>query len=238
MRGMHMFTDLLLKVAMILPPKVQKFAAEKVLDYVFTRIAPIDVSGAENLPEPGVPAIFVCNHLSNLDGPVIRRVLKRQDPYFVAGMKLDNVSLTSMFKNIFKSVDIKPNSPDKEAMKAILGHLKEGESIMIFPEGTRSRSYSLQEGKRGILLIARLSGVPIVPMALTGTDKVLPINPEGEMGAEKVHKGKISLVVGKPFNLPLKLQDESKEDFEKRSMDAIMLSIARMLPKEYRGIYA
>ena len=233
-----MFRKLLLKGAALTPPKFQKFAAEKVLDYVFTRIGRITVEGGENLPDVHEPVIFVCNHLSNLDGPVIRRVLKKHDPVFVAGMKLDNEELTAMFKNVFRSIDIKPNSPDKEAMKAIVRYLKDGQSIMIFPEGTRSRTHSMIDGKRGILLLARISGVRIVPLALTGTEKVLPVNQEGEMGRESLHKGEILLKVGAPYHLPAKEPEESKEDYDRRAMDTIMRSIAVMLPKDYRGIFA
>ncbi|HSP47646.1 MAG TPA: hypothetical protein VLN47_06195, partial [Clostridiaceae bacterium] len=61
-----MFRKLLLKGAALTPPKFQKFAAEKVLDYVFTRIGRITVEGGDNLPDVHEPVIFVCNHLSNL----------------------------------------------------------------------------------------------------------------------------------------------------------------------------
>ena len=82
-------------------------------------------------------------------------------------------------------------------MKEIIGLLKSGQNVMIFPEGTRSRAGSMIEGKRGILLIARLAKVRIVPLAMTGSEKILPIAKDGNMTGEKIHKGTIQVRVGK-----------------------------------------
>ncbi len=93
------------------------------------------------------------------------------------------------------------------------------------------------EGKRGILLIARMTKVRIVPLAMTGSEKVLPINKDGNMTGEKLHKGVINIQVGKPFTLPEKDKEMSKETYDEETMYFIMRQIAKQLPKEYQGVY-
>jgi 1-acyl-sn-glycerol-3-phosphate acyltransferase len=106
--------------------------------------------------------IFICNHLSNSDGLVLNRALKEIDPTFVAGVKLSNNTVTSIGVNVMKTTNIKPNTADKEGLKTIIKLVKQGASLLIFPEGTRSRVSSLIEAKKGIFLIAKMTGAPIV----------------------------------------------------------------------------
>lgn len=106
--------------------------------------------------------IFICNHLSNSDGLVLNRALKEIDPTFVAGVKLSNNTVTSIGVNVMKTTNIKPNTADKEGLKKIIKLVKQGASLLIFPEGTRSRVSSLIEAKKGIFLIAKMTGAPIV----------------------------------------------------------------------------
>jgi 1-acyl-sn-glycerol-3-phosphate acyltransferase len=227
----------LLKALAKAPEGVQKFVAHKGLDYIFTKLVKVELQGEENLPAKDETVIFICNHLSNIDGPALNRVIGDYKPTFVAGQKLTNDPFTGLFKKVFRSINIKPNSPDKAAMKEIIGLLKSGQNVMIFPEGTRSRAGSMIEGKRGILLIARLAKVRIVPLAMTGSEKILPIAKDGNMTGEKIHKGTIQVRVGKPFSVPVKTEEQSKEQYDQDTMDFIMKQIAGMLPEEYRGVY-
>ena len=95
-------------------------------------------------------------------GLVLNRALKEIDPTFVAGVKLSNNTVTSIGVNVMKTTNIKPNTADKEGLKTIIKLVKQGASLLIFPEGTRSRVSSLIEAKKGIFLIAKMIGAPIV----------------------------------------------------------------------------
>ncbi len=228
--------EMLLRILAKMPVGIQKFVAHKALNHIFTKIAEVEVEGKENLPPLDETVIFICNHLSNIDGPALNSLLYPYEPTFVAGMKLTDDPFTGLFKKVFKSINIKPNSPDKAAMKEILSLLKNGSNVVIFPEGTRSRVGSMIEGKRGILLLAKISKVRIIPLAMTGSEKVLPIK-DGDMTGEKLHHGKIIIRVGEGFKLPEKEKDQAKEEYENQVMSLIMGNIAQMLPKSYQGFY-
>lgn len=229
--------NMILKALASSPDSVQRFVAKRGLKYIFTKIATVKLHNRENLPGMEEPILFVCNHLSNIDGPAIQWVLPEYDLTFVAGQKLSNDLFTGLFKKVFKSINIKPNSPDKAAMKEIINLLRSGQNVMIFPEGTRSRVGSMIEGKKGVLLIARMTGAKIVPLGMTGSEKVLPINLDGNMTGEKLHKGTIDIRVGKSFKLPEKTAEQSKEEYDLFALNYIMTRIAELLPREYQGVY-
>ena len=107
---------------------------------------------------------------------------------------------------------------------------------MIFPEGTRSRTGSMIEGKKGFLLMAKLSKAKIVPIALTGTEEFLPIN-DDDMGEENFQTAHVTVRFGDAVYLPEKLKEEDKNQYNERAMVEVMKYIAALLPEKYRGVY-
>lgn len=138
------------KLINILPGKYVTYISKKIVDKYLKKYANINIEGSENLKGIKIPTIFICNHLSNSDGLVLNKVLKEIDPTFVAGVKLSDNALTSLGVNVIKTTNIIPNTADKEGLKKIIKIVRRGESILIFPEGTRSRVGSLIEAKKGI----------------------------------------------------------------------------------------
>lgn len=227
------------KIISILPEKFVKFISTKVLDRYMKKYARINIEGLDNIKDINKPVIYVCNHLSNADALVIKKVLKGIDsPTFVAGVKLSRNVVTNLAIITCKTTNIKPNSPDKEGLKNIISLVKSGESIVIFPEGTRSREKKLNEAKKGILLIAKMAKAPIVPMAINGTEKLYPISEDGDMSSEEFHNADVNVSIGEAFNLITKQEGEDRKSYEERAIKDIMYRIAELLPKEYRGIYA
>lgn len=225
------------KIINILPHKFVKYISKKVIDRYLKKYANIKVEGIENLKGIEKPTIFICNHLSNSDGLVLDKALKEIDPTFVAGVKLSDNAVTSIGVNVIKTTNIMPNSVDKEGLKRIIELVKNGESLLIFPEGTRSRVGSLIEAKKGVLLIARMTGAHIVPIGLSGTEKLLSINEQGDMSAESFDYADVHINIGKQFEFPRRAKKQNKKEYEESTIKYLMKKISALLPEKYRGVY-
>lgn len=221
----------------ILPKWGVKYFARKVLENCLNKNANITVYGSEKLKNIKSPIFFICNHLSNADALVLERALKELDPTFVAGVKLAKNATTNFGIYVFKTTPIKPNSADKEGVVKIINILKNNENVIMFPEGTRSRTQSMNEGFRGIVFIAKMSKATIVPLGLWGTEKLMPIDPNGDMAKESFHPADAFLSIGDAFQLPERQEREEKREYETRALNTMMKSIAELLPEKYRGIY-
>lgn len=227
------------KILRILPEGLFIALAKRIAYGYIKKYANIHIMGQENIDKVSGSKIFVCNHLSNSDGLILSKILKdKYDPYFIAGVKLSNDPVTSLGTKIVKTINIKPNSADKEALTNIIRVVKEGDNIFIFPEGTRSRTGSMIEAKKGIILIAKLTKAPIVPIGIWGSEKLLPINKDGDMAKEKWNHADVHIKIGETIIIPEKEKNEDKHQYENRILNSIMTGIAKQLPKEYRGFYS
>jgi len=118
--------------------------------------------------------------------------------------------------------------PDRKAFRQAEQVLTQGLALVIFPEGTRSRSGQLRHAFPGPALIALRSGAPILPVGIAGTDKL-------ERGlAGLLSRPKVTVNIGRPSHLPPAASELTKREL----IDYMMEHIAELLPPEYRGIYA
>lgn len=154
----------------------------------------IDVRGTEHL-KPGTPYIFVANHSSYLDIIAIGDALP-DGALFVYKEELTKVPIWgwSLKKSPFIMVQ---RSDPRNAMRSIERAASDirdrGQSVVIFPEGTRSEKGELGEFKRGGFLLAAKTGVPLVPLAIRGSHRLLPRNDW------RVRAGTIEIVIGEPI---------------------------------------
>ena len=233
-----MLSPVVVNIIKLLPEGLVIKVANRIVDGYIKKYANLTVNGIENIDEVKKPRIFVCNHLSNSDGLVLERVLKeKSDPYFIAGVKLSDDPITSLGTKIVKNIPIKPSSADKDAITKVVKALKSGNDILIFPEGTRSRTGQMIEGKKGILLFARMAKAEIIPIGMSGTDKLLPISKDGNMGSEKWQNSDVTINIGKKVEFPPREKQEDRHEYEDKCMDILMRSIAKLLPENYRGVY-
>ncbi|MBU3137421.1 1-acyl-sn-glycerol-3-phosphate acyltransferase [Clostridium gasigenes] len=233
-----MLSPIVVKVMKMLPESLLVKFTKIAVNRYLKKYGSFDVQGLENIEKVKGAKIFISNHLSNADGLVIDMLLrKKYDPTFIAGAKLSDDPVTNLGTRLVKNIQIKPNTADKDAITNMVKLIKSGQNMVMFPEGTRSRGKSMIEAKKGILLISRLTKAPIVPIALWGTEKLLPINEGGTMADETWKHADVHVRIGEPITLPVKPADEDKKEFEKKSMDYVMKSIANLLPEEYRGVY-
>src|SRR5262245_65537448 len=124
--------------------------------------------GTEHVPDGGV--ILAANHRSFLDPFAIGCCIGRPI-YFVAKRELFRRPLIGWFLNCMGAFPIRRGESDEESMATALALLERGEAIVIFPEGTRIRTGSLAKPKRGVGRLALESGAPVVPIAITGSER-------------------------------------------------------------------
>lgn len=221
----------------ILPRKQVVSISKLLVRGKLRKYANISVINEQGLIAAKRPTIIVCNHLSNSDGIVLSHVLRHIDPTFVAGVKLSKNAVTNVGINAVKTTNIRPNSADVEGIKKAVALVESGESLLIFPEGTRSRTGELIEAKKGILLLAKMTGVPILPIGIHGSEILLPINQSGDMSQEVFQKADVTVNIGEQFYIPPKSVNQSKKEYEEYAKTYIMNKIAELIPETYRGVY-
>lgn len=129
----------------------------------------------ERLPKEG-PAIIVSNHLSYYDWAVLSAVYWDRYLVFIGNEDLLNRPFVSWLMKLNILIFIKPRNPGLGYFKEVLRRLKEGHILVIYPEGTRSKSGRMQEPKWGFVRIAVRTGAPVIPLAMCGTYEILPYN--------------------------------------------------------------
>jgi len=182
--------------------------------------------GKENFPEQGA-YIGVVNHNSNMDAVAIALVLKHR----VHTMAKDSLFRVPILKWWLKAVGMFPvvrDGADREAFDHALNLLKRGKNLFMAPEGTRKKENGERLRPRtGFIRLAQLAGVPVVPVAIWGTDKVLP------PGAWFPRPVKVRARVGKPIELEkIEVTLENKEKLQQQA-DMVMDVIYQML-EEFR----
>jgi 1-acyl-sn-glycerol-3-phosphate acyltransferase len=152
----------------------------------------LTVIGKENIPNE--PCVFVGNHQSNFDIPAVLCNINRLTGV-IAKKNMGKVPIMSYWMRQIHCVLMDRENP-REALKAIaegVQNLKDGYSMLIYPEGTRSRSNIMGEFKKGSMRLAIKAGVPIVPITVYDTYKAM----EGNNG--KIKKANAKIIIGKPI---------------------------------------
>ncbi len=135
----------------------------------------VRVINREKLFEDG-PAIYVANHQSFLDPPVIGQLFEEEMHFLARKTLYDNPFLNFIFprRNI---LPIDQEKPDAGSILRVLRTVKEGGRILIFPEGSRTPDGEIHDAMPGIgLILGRLTGVPVIPIRIEGAYDCLPIH--------------------------------------------------------------
>jgi 1-acyl-sn-glycerol-3-phosphate acyltransferase len=154
----------------------------------------VSVKGYENL-DPKKPYIFVSNHASMFDIPTVFVALKG-NVNIVFKKELSYVPIWGWALRFGHFIMIDRSNP-REAMASIkraAQSIREGSSVILFPEGTRTLDGKLQSFKRGAFSLAAKAGVPVVPLTINGTFTIMP------KGSYHIKPANISVVLGKPIS--------------------------------------
>lgn len=153
------------------------------------------VYGKENIPKNGA-IICASNHVSNGDPAAIgAAALLIRAFHFMAKEELFHEKTWGWWFKAIKCIPISRNKKDHKATRTAVQLLKQGRSIALFPEGTRSRTGELQEPEIGVGFLADKSGAPIIPTFIKGTNKALSIEYGYKAGAP------VSVYFGKPVDI-------------------------------------
>lgn len=166
----------------------------------------LKIVGTENIPEEQV--IFCGNHRSFIDPPIIKVTCTR-DVRFLARESLTKNPLLAFLGWVFEVIYVKKDSKDVGALKGTLSAIKKGESIALFPEGTRNGLEKGESVKGGAAFFAIKSGVKVVPVGIAG--EIKPFH-------------KLTVTYGKPLDFSQYKDPKNKEDVEivtKKIMDEI-----------------
>src|SRR6185436_3111552 len=131
-------------------------------------IADIEINGIDKLPEGNV--IVAANHLGRLDTAALLAILDREDIIMPVAEKYKNHPLYGAIGRAANAIWLNRFEADYSALRQILDRMKDGGMLVIAPEGTRSKTEALQEGKMGVAFLAGKSGYPVLPVAITGTE--------------------------------------------------------------------
>ena len=164
------------------------------------------------------PCIFAGNHRSFLDPPLVGMCQQRPISYF-ARASLWKSPFVAFFLNIMYGIPIDRDNPGLSSMKGAIAKLRAGISVLVFPEGTRTKDGRLQEFRDGPALFSRRAGVPIVPVYLHRTERALPRT--GVL--PRVFASGVQVLIGSPIIPPRGLEPRVQDAWVSRRLYLWML---------------
>ncbi len=184
------------------------------------------VEGVENIPSSG-PLLVVANHINLVDPPVLGALLPRRI-VFMGKEELFGVPIIGWVVKWYGAFAIKRGSADRQALRTAAGVLEKGNALGMFPEGTRSKSGRMAVAHPGAALLAMLASAPVLPVAITGTDRLRSWH-------WFLTRPTITVRIGQPFRLE---RDRSGKGSLEESTRAMMARVALLLPEDQRGYYS
>ena len=196
--------------------------------FCFSNLGRLEVTGREAVPPYG-PLIVVSNHLSFTDPPLLVASLTRS-LYFIAKRPWFAGALSKYAMGRIHVSPFDRSSMRIDAVRTMLELLARDKAVVVFPEGHRSPDHTMKQGMLGIVYVALKSQAPILPVGLTGTEKLRGWRMPAPLCRLRAN-------IGQPFTLPV-IEGRPSREVMQSIVDMIMGRIAALLPQEYRGDYA
>jgi 1-acyl-sn-glycerol-3-phosphate acyltransferase len=190
----------------------------------------IEIEGLGYIPETG-PYLLVTNHLHWLDPPTLMAAFPYRGYVFAAAKREKHWFLGPLFRSL-DAIWVHRGEVDRRALRQALGVLKGGGILGMAPEGTRSDTGAMQQGRGGAAYFAYRTGADVVPVVVTGQEQAFAM-------LKKLRRARVRVVFGPPFTPPTVSAGQKVGSAEIRGFtDEIMYHLAAMLPPEYRGLYS
>lgn len=189
------------------------------------------VEGRERFPRRG--GVLVCpNHVSTVDPPLVPAYLPRGDSWSMAKAEyFSRPNFTNWLFTNYHAFPVVRHTADRRALKRAADILRGGHVLVVYPEGTRIETGGLERAEPGAGYLAQRLEVPVVPVALEGTRQCFP------KGARWPRRVRVTMKIGRPFRIAATHPD-GRRVAAQDAADAVMLSIAELLPEAMRGKYA
>ncbi|MHA3021071.1 lysophospholipid acyltransferase family protein [Mycobacterium sp. BMJ-28] len=195
------------------------------------------VQGLEYVPDSGA-VILASNHLAVADSFYLPLALRRRITFLAKAEYFTGTGfkgkLTKFFYSSTGQVPIDRTDADsaQAALTTAQRILADGKLLGMYPEGTRSPDGRLYKGKTGLARVALESGVPVIPVAMIGTDTVNP------PGSKMWHFGRVEVRFGKPMDFSRFEGLAGNRFIERAVIDEVMYELMRLSGQEYVDLYA
>ena len=184
----------------------------------------LHITGRDNVPKKG-GLLVISNHIASADPPILGGRFPRP-LHFMAKVEWFRKAFVAFLARQFLCFPVVRHTADRAALRYTLALLEAGQAVCIYPEGTRAEDARIHGVEAGVGFVARRSGVPILPVAVWGTENVLPAK-----GVHFPRAAESHMVYGKPFQLPRPDMDNQE------AADYMMSKVAELLPVGYRGVF-
>ena len=191
------------------------------------------VIGLDNVPTD-TNFIIAANHIGLVDAFIPFYFLDNNNLVLLVGEKWEKIGIMRWLGRRLNFIFVDRFNPDIKAIRAVITRMKQGEVLVITPEGTRSKVGYLIEGKPGVSYLAAKLGYPILPVGISGS-----FDPIFFGQLKRFKRPHITVNAGKAFRLPpLPTASLGRDEALQKDTDEIMCRIAALLPEENRGFYA
>lgn len=188
---------------------------------------------------PRGAVLVVSNHLHNAD-PVLTAIAFPRSVHYMAKKEVFGIPVIRKILPIVGAFPVDRGKADRSAIRRAEAALAQGIAVGLFPEGTRSVTRALQPALSGAGLLALRTGAPVLPIVVTGTERLRLNGQKGRLQSsapmpDPGHRG-VRIHFGEPFLVPREIDGRRVSTDE--ATEVIMIEIARLLPPDYRGVYA
>jgi 1-acyl-sn-glycerol-3-phosphate acyltransferase len=195
------------------------------------------IIGTENIPASG-GAILAANHLSAIDSVYLPFMVARpvtfsaKSEYFSRGGPASRLFALYMRATNQLQIDRGAGRAAQATLEAALKRLQDGELFGIYPEGTRSPDGRLYRGRPGVGWLALKSGLPVIPVGMVGTRRILP------PGSVMPRPGRVEVRIGKPLTFGPEVTDQPPAKARREITEQVIEAIRELTGQEYVHVYA